>query len=214
MSWRGWQKLHMLIGFSQEWKALTKPKQRIRNNIQKQILNTLTNLPYNSGLFEFLLGLLLLITHDSLPDFTTSTPSCACEEEKKKWHTAAFLIWLVFFFSLWFIHKLTLSCCSCDIMLKILEDLFNFYTASFWQTVMTGEPQHLTTTFHKNVAHTYRTIMQKKCNTSISSQNFFMFRANNLEITVKNLLMTINSGNFQFRQNIQNAVKPVLSGHP
>lgn len=41
-----------------------------------------------------------------------------------------------------------------------------------------------------------------------------MFRANNLEITIKNLLMTINSGNFQFRQNIQNAVKPVLSGHP
>ena len=98
MSWRGWQKLHMLIGFSQEWKALTKPKQRIRNNIQKQILNTLTNLPYNSGLFEFLLGLLLLITHDSLPDFTTSTPSCACDEKKKtKWHTVAFLIWLVFF---------------------------------------------------------------------------------------------------------------------
>ena len=83
---------------------------------------------------------------------------------------------------------------------------------------MTGETQHLTTTFHKNVAHTCMTIMQKKvakyCNTSISSQNFFMFRANNLEITVKNLLMTINSGNFQFRQNIQNAVKPVLSGHP
>ena len=41
-----------------------------------------------------------------------------------------------------------------------------------------------------------------------------MFRANNLEITIKNLLMTINSGNFQFRQNIENAVKPVLSGHP
>lgn len=41
-----------------------------------------------------------------------------------------------------------------------------------------------------------------------------MFRANNLEITIKNLLMTINSGNFQFRQNIQNAVKPVLNGHP
>ena len=84
MSWRGWQKLHLLIGFSQEWKALTKPKQRIRNNIQKQILDTLTNLPYNSGLFEFLLGLLLLITHDSLPDFTTSTPSCACDEKKKQ----------------------------------------------------------------------------------------------------------------------------------
>ena len=84
MSWQGWQKLHMLIGFSQEWKALTKPTQRIRNNIQKQILNTLTNLPYNSGLFEFLLGLLLLITHDSLPDFTTSTPSCACDEKNKK----------------------------------------------------------------------------------------------------------------------------------
>ena len=166
MSWRGWQKLHMLIGFPQEWKALTKPKQRIRNNIQKQILNTLTNLPYNSGLFELLLGLLLLITHDSLPDFTTSTPSCACDEKKKKkkkkmTHCCISYMTCVFC-SLWFIHEWTLSCCSCNIMLKILEDLFNFYTASFWQTMMTGEPQHLTTTFHKNVAHTYRTIMQKK----------------------------------------------------
>ena len=62
------------------------------------------------------------------------------------------------------------------------------------------------------------TIMQKKePNTAILQYQvkiFFMFRANNLEITIKNLLMTINSGNFQFRQNIQNAVKPVLSGHP
>ena len=54
----------------------------------------------------------------------------------------------------------------------------------------------------------------KYCNTSISSQNFFMFRANNLEITIKNLLMTINSGNFQFRQNIKKCSQTCIKWSP
>ena len=217
MSWQGWQKLHMLIGFSQEWKALTKPKQRIRNNIQKQILNTLTNLPYNSGLFEFLLGLLLLITHDSLPDFTTSTPSCACDEKKKtKWHTVAFLIWFVFFVFCgsyingpWVVVLVIL----CWKSLKI----FSTSTLLAFDRQYdrgTATPHHISQKYSSYMYDNNAKKVAKYCNTSISSQNFFMFRANNLEITIKNLLMTINSGNFQFRQNIQNAVKPVLSGHP